>query len=219
MANKQINQIGEATMRAATNTEISGLTKEWRAGVPAVRGQLVELRELRPSDAESLCDLLGSQEVRRFISPPPQSAHAFARFIDRAEQMRSEGHGLCLAVTLRGQEEPIGLFQLRETEPPFRTAEWGFAIASSFWGTGVFEEAAELVMMFAFEQLHVHRLEARAVITNGRGTNALKKLGAVQEGVLRRSFLRDGEYLDQALFAIVEDEWRASRRIATTMVH
>jgi RimJ/RimL family protein N-acetyltransferase len=220
MAPKHFNlQTAEASMRAVTTPEISVNAKGWRAGVPSVRGELVELRELRASDAESLCELLGAQEVRRFISPPPSSSNAFARFIDRAEQMRVEGHGLCLAVTLRGQDEPIGLFQLRETEPPFRTAEWGFAIASSFWSTGVFEEAAELVMMFAFEHLGVHRLEARAVITNGRGTNALKKLGAVQEGVLRRSFLRDGEYLDQALYAIVDDDWRATRRVPKTMVH
>ena len=108
---------------------------------------------------------------------------------------------------------------MRETEPAFKVAEWGFALSSAFWGTGVFEEAAELVLAFAFEQLGVHRLEARAVATNARGTRALKKLGAVQEGLLRRSFLKDGEYLDQALFAIVEDDWRASRRIPHRMVH
>jgi RimJ/RimL family protein N-acetyltransferase len=36
-------------------------------------------------------------------------------------------------------------------------------------------------------------------------------MGAVQEGVLRRAFLRDGQYLDQVLYTIVEDDWRAYR--------
>ena len=48
-----------------------------------------------------------------------------------------------------------------------------------------------------------HRLEARAALQNGRGNGALRKVGAVQEGVLRRSFLRNGEYLDQALWTIL----------------
>ena len=55
------------------------------------------------------------------------------------------------------------------------------------------------------------RLEARAAVRNGRGTGPLLKLGAVPEGVLRKSFLRNGEYLDQVLCAIVEDDWHASR--------
>jgi RimJ/RimL family protein N-acetyltransferase len=74
----------------------------------------------------------------------------------------------------------------------------------------VFQEAAELVLEFAFDILGVRRLEARAAVKNGRGTGALLKLGAVQEGILRKSFLKDGEYLDQGLFAILHDEWQAS---------
>ena len=66
---------------------------------------------------------------------------------------------------------------------------------------------------FAFDVLGVHRLEARAAIRNGRGNAALLKVGAVQEAVLRKSFLRNGEYLDQALWAIVEDDWRAQRQV------
>ena len=57
----------------------------------------------------------------------------------------------------------------------------------------------------------MHRLEARAAVQNGRGNGALRKIGAVQEGVLRKSFLRNGRYLDQVLYSIVEDDWRAAR--------
>ena len=71
----------------------------------------------------------------------------------------------------------------------------------------MFVDGAQLVVDFAFDVLGAHRLEARAAVTNGRGNGALRKLGAVQEGVLRRSFLRNGEYLDQALWTILADEW------------
>ena len=63
-------------------------------------------------------------------------------------------------------------------------------------------------MDFAFEAIGVHRLEARAAVQNGRGNGALQKIGATREGVLRRSFLRDGQYLDQVLWTIVDDDWR-----------
>ena len=187
------------------------ITSDWQRGLPVLTGEQVTLRELRASDAPSLFSLLTTQEVARFISPPPSTVEGFERFIAWTLRQRTAGTYACFAVTLKGFDTAIGIFQVRETEPGFGTAEWGFAIGSPFWGTGVFEESAQLVLEFAFDTLDVHRLEARAAVRNGRGTGALLKLGAVPEGVLRKSFLRNGEYLDQVLYAIVEDDWRASR--------
>jgi ribosomal-protein-alanine N-acetyltransferase len=148
--------------------------------------------------------------VSRFISPPPTTVEGFERFIAWTHRMRTAGTYACFAVTIKGHDTAIGIFQVRELEPGFGTAEWGFAIGSPFWGTGVFQQGAELVLEFAFETLGVHRLEARCAVKNGRGNGALRKLGAVQEGVLRKSFLKDGQYLDQVLYGIIEDDWRAS---------
>ena len=54
---------------------------DWRSGLPLLRGALVTLRELRASDAASLCALLTTEEVARFVSPPPTTVDGFERFI------------------------------------------------------------------------------------------------------------------------------------------
>ena len=200
------------------------VSSDWQRKLPVLTGEHITLRELRASDAPSLFSLLTTQEVARFISPPPSTVEGFERFIAWTLRQRTAGTYACFAVTLKGFDTAIGIFQVRETEPGFGTAEWGFAIGSPFWGTGVFEEGAQLILEFAFDTLDVHRLEARAAVRNGRGTGALLKVGAVPEGVLRKSFLRNGEYLDQVLYAIVEDDWRASRHASAqtsmfTIVH
>jgi RimJ/RimL family protein N-acetyltransferase len=187
------------------------VSSDWRAQLPVLSGAHVELRELRRSDAPSLFAMLTSEEVARFISPPPTTLEGFENFIAWTHRQRSAGAYACFAVTLKGYDTAIGIFQVRELEPGFATAEWGFAIGSAFWGTGVFKASADLVLEFAFDTLGVHRLEARAAVRNGRGTGALRKTGAVQEGLLRKSFLRNGEYLDQALYSILSDDWRAAR--------
>ena len=46
---------------------------------------------------------------------------------------------------------------------------------------------------------------------NTAGNSALRKLGAVREGLLRKSFLRQGEFLDQSLWTVIADEWRAGQ--------
>jgi [ribosomal protein S5]-alanine N-acetyltransferase len=203
----------EPTLPAAAPQTPSRITTDWRTGLPLLTGNLVSLRELRASDAPALFAALSSQQVSKFISPPPATVEGFGRFISWANRQRQSGQYLCFAIVPHGTQTPVGIFQVRSLEPAFGTAEWGFALASDCWGTGMFTDGATLVIDFAFEVLGVHRLEARAALKNGRGNGALRKLGAVQEGVLRRSFLRNGEYLDQALWTILQDEWLQAKSV------
>jgi ribosomal-protein-alanine N-acetyltransferase len=113
----------------------------------------------------------------------------------------------------------IGIFQVRQLEPGFATAEWGFALGSAFWGTGMFLDGAKLVVDFSFDVVGAHRLEARAAVANGRGNGALRKVGAVQEGVLRKSFLRNGEYLDQTLWTILNGDWCRAKSAWGSQIH
>jgi len=207
---------------------------DWRFSLPVLSAGEVVLREVRSGDAPALVSLLTTPEITRFISPPPQTADGFERFIAASQRLRASGEGACFAVTLRDSNNTaIGIFQVRQVSPSedearqiggaMDTAEWGFALGYPFWGTGVFEQSAALVMEFAFERVRVHRLEARCAVKNARGSKALLKVGAVPEGILRKAFIADGEHLDQVLYAIVEHDWRACRDRARaarlTLVH
>jgi ribosomal-protein-alanine N-acetyltransferase len=204
----------DVTLMTVTSTPTPEVTStDWQAGLPTLCGKQVVLRELRMSDAASLFTLLTTEEVSRFISPPPSTLEGFERFITWTIRQRTAGAYICYAVTLHGFDTAIGIFQVRQLDPTFENAEWGFAIGSAFWGTGVFQEGAQLVVEFAFDALGVHRLEARAAVQNGRGNGALQKLGAVQEAVLRKSFLHNGKYLDQVLYTILEEDWQVRQQI------
>ena len=86
-------------------------------------------------------------------------------------------------------------------------------------GTGIFKEGAQLVITFAFKTIGVRRLEARAAAKNDYGdeasiklgavNKALVTLGAVQVGIFRKEFLRNGEYLDQVLRTLLGEDWQA----------
>jgi RimJ/RimL family protein N-acetyltransferase len=189
------------------------VTSNWRDALPVLTGSRVILRELEISDAASLFAMLTPEEVSRFISPPPTTVEGFERFITWARAERAAGRYACFAVVPHGMTTAIGLFQVRQLEPGFASAEWGFALGSEYWGTGLFVAGARLVVDFAVETLGVSRLEARAAVANGRGNGALRKLGAVQEGVLRKSFLKNGQELDQMLWSILKEEWLQAKAV------
>jgi RimJ/RimL family protein N-acetyltransferase len=194
-------------------------TSDWKQTLPVLTGSMVTLRELRISDATSLLAMLSSEEVARFISPPPTTVEGFERFIAWTHRERAAGNYACFAVVPHGMDTAIGIFQVRQLEPGFGTAEWGFAIGSAFWGTGMFLDGARMVIDFAFGTIQTHRLEARAAMLNGRGNGALRKIGATQEGILRKSFLRNGQYLDQALWTILDEDWKQQRVVRGIRLH
>ena len=180
----------------------------WWHRLPELASVRVRLRELDPADAVALTTALRSSQVSEYLSPSPTSLAEIETFIAWARRAQTEGRYICFGVVPQGEAEPVGVFQIWPLESSFRTAEWGFALDPAYWGTGLFEESARLLLRFGFETLGVQRLEARAAVDNARGNRALQKLGAVPEGVLRKCFLSAGEYRDHVMWAMLADDWR-----------
>jgi len=183
------------------------VSETWRSGVPALHTSQLTLRELQVEDAPALFAQLTTEEVARFISPPPASVEGFEEFIRWSHREREAGRHICFAVVPDGGSSAVGMFQIRMLDVQQATAEWGFALGSSYWGTGLFLAGARRVVDFAFGQMGLRRLEARACVANGRGSGALRKVGARREAVLHQSFERYGERLDQGLWTILREDW------------
>ena len=183
------------------------INSDWREALPVLAAEGVTLRALRVSDAPTLLAMLTTEEVARFITPPPTTVEGFEKFIAWTHRQQAAGRYVCFGVVPAGRTDAVGIIQVRALDKEFGIAEWGFAIGSEFWGTGVFQSAARQVVGFAFETLSVRRLEARAVVKNGRGNGALSKLGASCEAVLRSSFRKDGTNMDQMLWSILRSDW------------
>jgi len=192
---------------------------DWTTGLPVLQGRTMMLRELAKTDAPSLLALLSTDEVAKFISPPPTTPEGFEKFIQWAQRERQAGKQMTFGMVPEGCDHAVGLVQVRSTAPGFSVAEWGFALGSPFWGSGLFLASATMTLDFAFQHTAVHRLEARAVVQNGRGNGALRKVGAVQEGVLRGSLLKNEKYLDQIMWSIIAQDWFRAKAALSNVIH
>src|SRR5262249_52430821 len=94
-------------------------TSDWQQRLPVLASPQVVLRELPLSDAASLFAMLTSEEVARFISPPPSTVEGFERFIAWTHRQRLAGTYVCFAVTLGASDQAIGIFQVRSLEDNF----------------------------------------------------------------------------------------------------
>jgi ribosomal-protein-alanine N-acetyltransferase len=191
----------------------------WRSALPELANDAVTLREVRRADAPSLCAMLSTPEVRRYMSPPPTDIQGFERFIEWTQAERKAGRHLCFAVVPKNYDVAVGIFQVRQVDSDFTIGEWGAAFGSEFWGTGLFEAAAELLFDFLFDQLGLRRLEARAAVQNGRANGAARKMGSAPEGVIRQGLKCRGEYHDQLMWSLLADDWQQLKIDERPMVH
>jgi len=183
------------------------VSSNWRTELPTLSARLVTLREPTSSDLRPLMDLLLLADASRFAIDEPVSEVSVQQLLDRISREREAGIAFSFLVTITSSRAIIGLVQVRQIDLSWESAEWECTMAPSWRGTGAFLETARLAGSFAFGTVGVHRLEARVLLQNGRANGALRKLGAVQEGVLRRSIRKGGEYFDQVLWSLLKEDW------------
>jgi RimJ/RimL family protein N-acetyltransferase len=168
---------------------------------------MVTLREPVAQDLEPLAALLSVADATRFGMEGQSGEMAAQALIERAPRDRAAGLSFTYVITTGAGRAPIGLIQVRRLEPSFEVGEWECTVSPSARGTGVFLESVRLIGSFAFGAAGVRRLETRILLENGRGNTALRKLGAVEEGILRRSVRRNGQYVDQVLWSLLKEDW------------
>jgi len=181
---------------------------DWQTTLPTLTSRSVTLREPIAQDVGALVDLLSIADASRFGLEYPVTEVAVHELIERAQRDRAAGLAFTYVVLVNAGRTFAGAMQVRRLDPVFEAAEWEGTLAPSARGTGAFLEAARLVGSFAFGVIGAHRLEARVLLQNGRANSALRKLGAVQEGILRRSARRGDEYLDQVLWSVLKEDWK-----------
>jgi RimJ/RimL family protein N-acetyltransferase len=125
---------------------------------------------------------------------------------------RSDGvHELAFAVLLKVPQLYVGMTRYLNIEEPHRKLEIGATwYEPSTWGGPVNPECKLLLMRHAFETLGFHRVEYKTDARNARSRAAILKLGAVQEGILRKHMiLADGYVRDSVYFSVLDTEWPA----------
>ncbi|MBN8596106.1 MAG: GNAT family N-acetyltransferase [Planctomycetes bacterium] len=172
---------------------------------PVLDSQRLVLRALEMSDAARVAALAGDKriyDVTLLIPHPYELKHAeewITKLNGFWERWR-EDWTMAFGLRLKSTNELIGAMGLVGT-PKHKRAEFGYWLGVSYWGNGYATEAARVVVAFAQQELGVNRLEAGVFDGNEASMKVLRKIGFVEEGILRQKFLKDGKFVDDRVFA------------------
>jgi RimJ/RimL family protein N-acetyltransferase len=171
---------------------------------------------LRPSTADDVDAALryrGDPETVRFVPFGPQTREQVAERIagdfSRTE-LTAEGQALVLGVVPVAGGPQCGELVLFHRSEEHRGGELGYMFAAEARGRGYAVEASAAVLALAFEDMGMHRVIARIDARNEPSARVARRLGMRQEAHLVRNELFKGEWSDELVFALLEDEWPAS---------
>ena len=179
--------------------------------MPPLQGDLTTIREVDTSDVYPLFTLFSNPAVTAYMAPPPPTLAKFAGFVDWSHRQRAQGHGVCFGIVPAGMTAAVGILQVR-LEPTMSDAEWGFVLSTHFWSTGVFADAASVLVEFAFTTMHIQRLEARIALRNRRAHAAVQKLGARFEATREESSPQGIPRDPESVWILREHDWRSRAR-------
>ena len=186
------------------------MLERWTDRERPLHGDVTTLREIAVSDVYPLFTLLSHPAATKYMAPPPPTLAKFAGFVEWSHLQRAQGRGVCLGIVPDGMTAAVGLLQVR-FDPNVSGAEWGFVLSPHFWSTGVFSDAANALVEFAFTTMQVRRLEARIALRNRRAHGAVQKLGArfetTREGSSPQGIPRDPE----TVWTLRQHDWRPRR--------
>lgn len=179
-----------------------------------LEGEQVVLEPLAPAHAEDLADATVDGELWKLWYTFVPAPDKVAGYIDAALQGREQSCDMPFAVRHLESGRVIGSTRFFRADPDNRRLELGHTwYARSFQRSAVNSECKLLLLGHAFENLQAIAVELRTHWHNHVSRNAIARLGAKQDGVLRHHTVSaDGVYRDTVVFSILSQEWAAVRQ-------
>ncbi len=176
-----------------------------------LEGSVVRLEPLRGEHAEMFWEVSKDalDEIFQWIPYRMKTREDFQRLVEKAFDEQERGESIVFATVERGSGRAIGSTRFMNIDRVNRRVEIGSTwIAPAWQRTAVNTEAKYLMLRHAFEVWNCIRVELKTDALNQKSRNAILRIGAKEEGTLRRHVLTwTGRVRDSVYFSILDSEW------------
>lgn len=173
-------------------------------------GNLVILKPLCVDHVQDLFEAGLHENIWRYMPVPmPNTVDKAKNWIDDALKDQQSGVQIPFAICLKNSGQAIGSTRYLDIQVPNRSLEVGWTwISPDYQRTGINTECKFLLFCHAFETLGAVRVQLKTDGRNVQSQNAIARIGAKHEGILRKSrMVWDGVYRDTVYYSILDTEW------------
>lgn len=179
------------------------------SAAPSLEGMHVRLDPLSREHVPALAAIGLDPELWRWTVSQVRTAEDMARYVDAALAEQTQGRSVPFATVERSSGRVVGSTRFGSIDLGNRRVEIGWTwIARAWQRTVINTEAKYLMLRHAFEVLDCIRVELKTDVLNERSRAAMRRIGAVEEGVLRSHMITEsGRVRDTVYYSILADEW------------
>ena len=176
-----------------------------------LQGRWISLEAIDERHAPGIFEAMRDDEVCRYLAwEPPKSLDETLALVREANDAMARGQAIVYAQVWNATGRAIGSTRLLDVRPADRQVEIGSTfLGRDYWRTPANTESKYLFLRHCFESLGCVRVALKTDGRNLRSQEAIARLGAVREGVLRRHMRIKGYQRDTVYFSILDDEWSA----------
>jgi ribosomal-protein-alanine N-acetyltransferase len=176
---------------------------------PVLETARLKLRAMRATDAEDMFEYAKEPEVTRYLLWRAHETQGYTRdYLRYVESRYAVGDFYDFAIVEREGGKMIGTCGFTRIDTVNNVGEIGYVLNPSYAGRGYATEAAREMMRYGFEELGLHRIEARYMKGNEASVRVMEKLGMSFEGYSADSMYVKGEYKTIGTYAILEKDHR-----------
>jgi len=186
----------------------------------SLEGSHVRLEPLAMRHLDGMMAAGASEGVWRWMPYRPSTRDEFVAWLEDAVAAKERGEQLPFATIDRASGEVVGSTRLFFISPRDRRVEIGGTwLAPSAQRTAINTESKLLLLTHCFETLGCVRVELKTDSRNEKSRQAIARIGAQYEGIMRKHMLtRGGIYRDSVYFAIIDDDWPAAKERLEAML-
>jgi len=179
-----------------------------------LEGNYVRLEPLSKIHKEGLCKAIYDGELWKLhitLAPHPDNIN---EFLNNAHEAYEIGNGLAFVTIDKETDHIVGSTRLMKFNCSNKRIEIGYTFLGKSWQRTRFNTEAKLLMLtHAFESLELNRVEFLTDYLNNRSRQAILRLGAKEEDILRNHMIiPDGRVRDSVLYSIIKNEWLGIKR-------
>lgn len=170
------------------------------------------MRPLDRADIPAVQRLASAEEIaRNTFVPHPYPPDGAEKFVQQALEGWRQDDAYVFAIIENASGQFAGCMGIHP-EPAHHRAIVGYWIGLPFWGRGLATAALRLIIQFGFESLQLNRIAAGHFPQNPASGRVMQKANMRYEGTLRGALLHRGEFKDEALYAILREDFAARKR-------
>lgn len=191
--------------------------------IKKLRGKYIYLEILRASHLLELHGLAKDErilEYTRTLLINESFDEQFEKYMNAAFDEKHTGGQVSFVMRDAEDDSIMGMTRYYKIEPSHKRLSIGFTWYNpAYWGLIHNKECKLLLLQYAFETLGFQRVEFEVAHQNVRSQKAVLKIGAIQEGILRKHGLHaDGSVRDTFVFSIIDDEWKEKKQRLKKMI-